>query len=161
MKKFVLASVAALVLASPAVAADFTGPRIGATVGFVDDSFAGTDTFTYGVNAGYDIDLGTSVAGVTVEYQDSDEEALSRDLAVTGRFGVKAGEKALVYGLAGYTNLGVDTVGENVHLDGVRVGGGVEFAFTDSVYANTEYRYSNYEQDVDGHQMLVGLGFRF
>ena len=161
MKKFVLASVAALVLATPSYAAEFSGARIGATAGFVDEDFAGTNTFTYGVNAGYDFDLGKTVAGATVEWQGSDEDALSRDLAVTGRFGVKAGDKALVYALAGYTNLGVDTPGDNVHLDGARVGAGVELAFSPRFYGQVEYRYSNYELDVDGHQMLVGLGVRF
>ena len=161
MKKLVLASVAALAIATPSVAAEFSGPRVGANIGFVDEDFGGTETFTYGFNAGYDFDLGNSVAGVTFEYQDSDEEALSRDLSVTGRLGAKVGQNALLYGLAGYTNLGVDTVGDNVHLDGARVGAGAELAFTPQLFGNVEYRYSNYEQDVDGHQMLVGVGFRF
>jgi outer membrane immunogenic protein len=161
LKKIVLASVAALAFATPSFAAEFSGARVGATVGFVDEDFAGTEAFTYGVNAGYDFDLGKTVVGATVEWQDSDEETLSRDLAITGRFGVKAGKKVLVYGLAGYTNLGVDTAGDNVHLDGVRAGAGVEVAFTPQVFGQVEYRYSNYELDIDGHQMLVGLGFRF
>ena len=162
MKKIVLASVAALAFASPSFAADFAGPRVGANVGFADDHFAGTDSFTYGVNAGYDFDLGTTVAGVTVEYQDSDNDDLSRDLSVTGRLGAKVGQQALVYALAGYTNLGVNIpAADDVHLDGARVGAGVEVAVTPRVFANAEYRYSNYEQGLDGHQMLAGLGFRF
>lgn len=159
MKKIIIASVAALALSTPAFAADFTGPRVGATIGFVDDDFAGTEAFTYGANIGYDFDLGKLVAGGTLEYQDSGEEGIGRDLSATARIGGKVGENALLYALAGYTNLGVE--GTNVELDGVRVGAGAEFAVGSNVYANAEYRYSNYELGVEAHQMLVGLGYRF
>jgi outer membrane immunogenic protein len=161
MKNIVLASLAALAFATPAAAADFSGPRVGAVIGLADDDFAGSEAFTYGVNAGYDFDLGSTVAGITVEYQDTSEDGLRRDLSAVGRYGFKAGDAALVYGLAGYTNLGVEALGFETELDGVRVGGGVEYALTDQVYANVEYRYSNYEADLDTHQFAAGLGFRF
>jgi outer membrane immunogenic protein len=159
MKKFILASVAALTLASPAFAADFTGPRVGATVGFADDDFAGFEAFTYGVNAGYDIAMGKAVVGATVEYQDSSEDGLGRDLSAVVRAGGKASDNVLLYGLLGYTNLGIE--GTSVELDGVRVGAGTEVAFGSKVYGQFEYRYSNYELDGEAHQMVVGLGVRF
>jgi outer membrane immunogenic protein len=160
MNKFVfVASLLALTASAPALAADFTGPRVGATIGFADDDFAGTEAFTYGVNAGYDFDLGKLVVGGTVEYQDSSEDGVGRDISATARLGGKVGERVLIYGLAGYTNLGVEDT--NIELDGFRVGAGVEVAITPHVYGQVEYRYSNYELDVDTHQMLLGIGYRF
>lgn len=159
-------SVAALACAfaasSPAFAQDgtytFTGPRIGGHVGFADDDAIGTEAFTFGVNAGYDFAIGERViAGATVEYQDSTEDGFSRDLSATARVGGRVGDRVLIYGLAGYTNLRV--VG--INLDGVRVGAGVEVAANRNVYVNAEYRYSNYELGADGFQTLVGIGFRF
>ena len=164
MKTALLASLAALALSipalsTPALAADFTGPRVGANIGFADDDFAGTEAFTYGVNVGYDFDLGGLVAGGTLEYQDSEEDGFGRDLSVVARLGGKAGENVLLYGLAGYTNLSVE--GTGIELDGYRLGAGVEVAFTDNVYGNFEYRYSNYELDAEAHQMVIGIGYRF
>ncbi|TFI56815.1 porin family protein [Sphingomonas parva] len=159
MKKIIPVAVAAATLfAAPAFAqsANFAGPRVGATVGFADDDFLGTETFTYGANVGYDFDLGNAVVGVTGEYQDSDDTG--RDLSIVARAGAPVGSKALVYGLAGYTNLGSGT---GFSLDGARVGAGVEVAVTPNVFLNLEQRYSNYEAGVDGFQTVAGLGFRF
>lgn len=159
MKKIIFASVAALALSTPAMAADFAGPYVGATVGLLDDDFAGTEVFTYGVNAGYDFDLGSTVAGVAVEYQDSSEDGVGRDLSAVGRYGFKAGENALVYGLLGYSNFAID--GTGVELDGVRAGAGVELGFGTGLLGKFEYRYSNYELGAELHQFVVGVGFRF
>lgn len=157
MNKVIVASLVALTLSAPAVAADFTGARVGVNLGFADDDFAGTEAFTYGVEAGYDFDLGTTIAGVTAEYQDSSEDGLDRDLSVAARLGFKAGENALVYGLVGYTNLKA----AGFKLDGARLGAGAEFALGTNAYAKAEYRYSDYELGLDAHQMLAGVGFRF
>ena len=161
MKKFILASVAALAFATPAFAADFAGPHVGAAVGFMDDDFLGTSAFAYGVNAGIDGQVGNIVAGVGVEYQDSDEDAVSRELSATIRLGTVVGERALVYGVAGYTNLGVEAPGKNPTLDGARFGVGVDFEITPQFYANAETRYSNYEHGLTGYQTVAGVGFRF
>lgn len=45
-------------------------------------------------------------------------------------------------------------VSEN--LDGFRVGTGVERSFMRNVYGKVEYRYSNYAQDFERHQVLAG-----
>lgn len=159
MKKIVFASLAALAFAAPAYAADFTGARIGANVGFADDDAFGTEAFTYGVNVGYDVAFGKVVVGATAEIQESPEDFVGRDLSVTARIGGLVGERALVYGLAGYTNLGTEELAGK--LDGYRVGLGAEVALADHVYSTVEYRYSNYEAGVDAHQMLLGIGYRF
>ena len=158
VRNLIIAAVSLVAFTAPAAAAEFSGPRVGANVGFIDDDIFGTETFTYGANAGFDWDLGTTVVGLTGEYQDSEDTG--RDLSASVRFGVKAGSNALVYGTAGYTNLGVGS-GTGVHLDGVRVGAGLEFAVGKNAYLNVEQRYANYELGVDGFQTVVGAGFRF
>jgi outer membrane immunogenic protein len=164
MKKFIALALAATTLAaSPAFAQDtavpsFSGPRVGANVGFADDDAFGTETFTYAGNVGYDANLGNAVVGITGEYQDSEDSG--RDLSIVGRVGAPLGSSALIYGLAGYTNLGVGS-GTGIHLDGYRVGGGVEVGMGRNLYLNVEQRYSNYEAGVDGFQTVAGIGFRF
>jgi outer membrane immunogenic protein len=132
--------------------------------------------------------MGGAVVGVEAEASDSTvDECVSdvtlvgdqlcadagRDLYVGGRVGAVVSPNVLLYGKAGYTNarLSLDyddgTVAtaadfeEGENLDGLRVGGGVEVGLSSNVYAKTEYRYSNYEQGFDRHQVVAGLGVRF
>jgi outer membrane immunogenic protein len=151
-------AVALAMFASPAAAADFAGPRAGVNAGYADDG--GEGAFTYAANVGYDFDLGGAIVGVTAELGDSDETG--RDIAFGARVGgvVSVGGEpgnVLVYIHGGYTNLNA----AGVNFEGVRAGLGAEWAVTSNVYLNTEYRYSNYDSDVDFHQGVVGIGFRF
>lgn len=113
-----------------------------------------------------------------------------RDLYVGGRLGFVAGPSTLVYGKAGYTNTSVEaaTAGNNdrfeldSNIDGWRLGAGIEQLFGPNAFGKIEYRYSNYNNldfsddfdlddfrsedfdtdiDLDRHQVVVGLGFRF
>ena len=119
-----------------------------------------------------DSSLAECVSDVTIA---GDELCIGagRDLYVGGRVGGAVARNVLLYGKAGYTNtrLSLDyedgtagtaadfSVGEN--LDGVRVGGGIELSLGTNAYAKAEYRYSNYEQGFDRHQVVGGFGFRF
>ena len=47
------------------------------------------------------------------------------------------------------------------NLDGVRVGAGAQFGIGANSYIRTEYRYSNYQDGFDRHQVVGGFGFRF
>lgn len=184
---------AATALATPAMAQDvanFTGPRVEALVGYesFDVDEGSEDGVTYAIAAGYDFDLGGAIAGVEVEYGDSDvggcldgvlvstdELCFSgkRDLYAGARVGFVVGSNLLLYGKAGYSNaqVGLDyedgTAGTTNdfsvedELDGVRVGAGAEFALGTNLYLKGEYRYSNYEQGFSKHQGMAGLGFRF
>ena len=113
-----------------------------------------------------------------------------RDIYVGGRIGFLAAPTTLVYAKAGYTNTSIEAAtdggNENFELDsnvdGYRIGAGVEQLFGPNVFGKLEYRYSNYNNldfsddfdfddlraedidqdiDLDRHQVVVGLGFRF
>lgn len=113
-----------------------------------------------------------------------------RDLYVGGRVGFPVAPTTLLYGKLGYTNTSLEasTEGGNerfeldTNIDGYRVGAGIEQLFGPNAYGKVEYRYSNYNNldfsddfdfdnfesedfdtniDLDRHQVLVGLGFRF
>jgi outer membrane immunogenic protein len=168
----------------------FSGARTEAVVGYDTTDVEGenSDGIVYGAQVGYDIQSGNAVFGVEGEATDStvdecvqdvditgDELCLQagRDLYVGGRAGVVVSPSMLLYGKAGYTNGRVaieyddGTAGtaldfeEGENLDGVRVGGGLEMAIGSNAYAKAEYRYSNYEQGFDRHQVVGGIGLRF
>jgi outer membrane immunogenic protein len=113
-----------------------------------------------------------------------------RDIYVGGRLGFKATPTTLVYGKAGYTNTSLEAgfAGDgdefelDTNVDGWRLGAGVEQLFGPNMYGKLEYRYSNYNNldfsddfdlgdlepedfdtdiDLDRHQVMLGLGFRF
>ena len=41
------------------------------------------------------------------------------------------------------------------------LGVGAQIGLGSNAYLKTEYRYSNYQDGVDRHQVVGGLGFRF
>jgi outer membrane immunogenic protein len=167
MTRIALLAATALAAATPAVAQNapvaetaatgpgFNGPRIGLNLGIADDDFAGTDAKTFGVELGYDYDLGNAVVGIVGEVQNSDETG--REYALGGRAGFKPSQSLLVYGTASYANLKV----AGIKLDGVRFGGGIEALVSPNVAFKVEQRYTNYEYDVDTWQTVAGVDFHF
>jgi len=182
------ATAAAPAFAQDSAAPNMGGFRLEGLVGYETtdiDEDQGTDGLIYGVGVGFDVQSGRTVFGVEAEAMESeiDECVVSglaagdklcadagRDLYIGGRAGVVVGTNSLVYAKAGYTNTRFElefdpAVGNTTtvkdDLDGVRVGGGVQFGLGTNLYAKAEYRYSNYEQGFDKHQGLVGLGFKF
>jgi len=171
------AIVAASVIASPAMAedGDFSGVKATAIAGYdnIDLNIAGVDSvdgFLYGVALGYDHQSGNIVYGVEVEATESTGEIsnaagtaeVGRDLYAGGRLGFVAGDKALIYTKAGYTNARSSSPGlGGANGDGFRVGGGVEYKLSEKIFARGEYRYSDYEAGVSRHQGLIGLGVKF
>ncbi len=156
MKKLILA-LAALTASMPAVAQDFAGPRVGVNLGVADDDFLGTETVTWGVEAGYDWNLSGTIVGAQVEYQDDFDDELGRELAVTGRVGMPIGQRSIVFVSTGYSNLDLDVT----ELDGVRFGAGLEVSTGSGALFKFEQRYNNYERDLELWQTLVGVGYRF
>lgn len=164
MKKIVIAASAAVLAMSAqnAFAQDastFTGPRIGVEIGMADDDFLGSEETTWGVNAGYDADLGGFVLGGTVSYTGifDDEGSDFEELGIGVRAGAKAGDNALVYATVGYSDIDVYGVG----VDGVKLGLGIELASSGGFYGQLETRYGSYDYDIDLYQTVVGVGYRF
>lgn len=166
------------------------GFRIEGLIGYDHPSIADEDTdgVVYGMGVGYDFQSGNAIFGIEAEATDSsaDETATgvalpgdtlrvraSRDLYVGGRAGFGIGGNSLIYAKAGYTNARVrvdyedGTAGtvadftDRTNLDGVRAGVGAQIGLGSNAYIRTEYRYSNYQDGVDRHQVVGGLGFRF
>ena len=187
MKKyaFVLASLAVVAAAAPAQAEGFRAEVHGGwdNVSADGDSESG---LAYGIGLGYDhavggdwtigLDLSADLSstkecetGVVVA---NDEACLraGRDLAAALRIGRKVSESGTIYALAGYTNArfrldyttpaGVLTR-DHENLDGFRLGAGYQHGFGGRTYGKVEYRYSNDENDVSRHQLLLGVGVNF
>jgi len=169
-------SLAALA-ASPAIAqdADFQGPRAEVVGGWdnVDVSGGSKSGFVYGGALGYDVQRGNlvfgpeaEITGSTTKESDAGLTAKARrDLYAGLRVGYVVAPNTLIYAKGGYSNARVVVEGANFrlsdNLDGFRVGGGVQHNFGQRFYGKVEYRYSNYEQDFQRHQVLAGLGVRF
>ncbi len=178
MKKIALALVALSAVATPAFAQDeaapFTGGYVSGVVGYdiLDLNSSGIDNpdgVVYGVNAGYDFQSGNTLFGIEGEVTESTGEikvgntvaaSAGRDLYIGGRVGFVSG-RTLVYGKVGYTNARVETIVGDENGDGIRVGGGAEVKLNQNLFGKVEYRYSNYEADVERHQIVAGLGVRF
>jgi outer membrane immunogenic protein len=167
----------------------YTGVRVEGLVGWDRPQSSGdhADGVAYGVGLGYDFQTGGAVLGIEGEASDSTaKECINsfaiagdrlcsktgRDLYVGGRVGAVVGRSTLLYAKAGYTNArseatynsnlaGSTIVSSHDSLDGFRVGAGVEQAVGRKAFVKAEYRYSNYEQGVDRHQVVAGLGIRF
>jgi outer membrane immunogenic protein len=167
-----------------------SGLRVEGIVGYDRNRVEGDSAngVVYGAGVGYDFAAGGAVIGIEGEISDSTSDQcvsgvnragdtlcgqFGRDLYVGGRVGGRIGPNSLVYAKAGYTNqrialdyqdglpgtTGDFTIGSN--LDGLRVGAGVELGIGPNSYVKSEYRYSNYEQGFDRHQVVAGFGFRF
>ncbi|MBB5719066.1 outer membrane immunogenic protein [Stakelama sediminis] len=185
MRMLALTALGAVVVATPAFAqtgpqVPFNGPRVGVVAGYdgispgssQDSNIDGTDRtasgLLYGVDAGYDVNLGHAVIGVDGEvdgstakvnpYDGSDNYfgygrvKAGRDLYIGARAGILATPTTLIYAKGGYTNARLDVTatdgtladGRHFNLDGFRVGAGVEKQLTPTSYVKLEYRYSNY-----------------
>jgi outer membrane immunogenic protein len=185
------AGIAAPALAQDAGADNgrFTGFRVEGLAGYDRVNADGhSDGVTYGAGVGYDFQAGNMVVGIEGEAADSTvDECVSgtvtiadslcvkagRDLYAGGRIGAVVGSNTLLYAKAGYTNARVNSDYEdgtagtaadfNLHqnLDGIRAGVGAEFGVGSNAFIKAEYRYSNYEQGIERHQGVVGVGLRF
>lgn len=141
-----------------------------------------TDGAVFGLGAGYDFAVGKTVAlGVDLEATessagftetdgtDSVRFRAGRDLYAGFRLTTALSDRMNLYFKAGYTNarfkadLITPTFTETIEGDaeGVRVGAGLQFSLGSSAYIGGEYRYSNYESDLERNQAVATLGFRF
>jgi len=194
-KTLALAALVAGLAATPALAQG--GLYVGAIGGYegldvesADGSVtAEADSAVYGVNAGYDLSLGSAFVGVEGELSTSSGSTRfpstftgARDgLDADGQYylGARAGF-ALTPGIAAYGKIGytaLDTkaftssgsladVKENA--GGLRYGGGLQVQLPGPLEARLEYRRSRYKDVADGtygdlntDQVVAGVGVRF
>lgn len=164
------AAVAAAAVSAPAFAQDaapFTGPRAGVTAGY--DSFSDEDGFAYGLTAGYDVEITPGLTfGPEVSFSDTTVGAggteISRDLAASVRLGYVLTPQILAFGKVGYANTRLEASNSNLgfSVEGVRFGGGLEYALTGNTYISAEYQRTEYEDNIGGRDAgVVGIGFRF
>lgn len=164
-----LVAAAALAVAAPAFAQDaapFTGARIGATLGY--DKTHDQDGVEYGGAIGYDLALTPKITlGAETTLEDSTTKFAgihaSRDLAVSARAGYVLTPQILAFAKVGYDTTRVEFAGAgHTNLEGVRFGGGLEYAVTPKTYISAEYRRTEYENNFGGRDAgVVGVGFRF
>lgn len=171
MRTAIFVGIAAAVISAPALAQSdegaFTGPRLGVTSGY--DKMNDHDGATYGVSAGYDLAVTPKIrAGVETGLAESTASTgtidNSRDLSASARLGYVVNPKVMAYGKVGYASSRFEATGTGTGaaLEGVRYGGGVEFAATPRTYVSAEYQRTEYEQGVGGRDAaMVGVGLRF
>lgn len=194
------AGVAAVALASaPLAAQTFEGPYVGAQIGYNHDSYGkvdsrlgqlgiddSRDSFTGGVDAGYDHHLSNRIVvgaegGFDLGANDSLAARRGSGFAsinprysfnVSARAGYLVNPKTLVYVRGGYENVDARATFANATgsardsrtYDGWMAGGGVERYLTDKVSARVEYRYSDLGgSDTRWHrqQGLFGISYHF
>lgn len=143
-----------------------------------------------GIEAEYVESTGKQESDETIDAPFTSRIETGRDIYVGGRIGFKAGPSTLVYGKAGYTNTSIEGAFEDdvdrfefdSNADGWRLGAGVEQMLGSNSFAKLEYRYSKYNNldfsddfdasdfdaenidtdiDLDRHQIMAGVGFRF
>lgn len=157
----------------------------------VEGDVDGSEGVTYGVTAGYDFAVGNNFyigpeAELSTSSIDECEGGVERagdllcleagrDIYVGARFGTRVGpnRNVFLYAGGGYTNtefratydanLAGNTGDFDVteEVDGFRLKAGAEFDIFRNAYVRAEYRYSNYDGDIDRHQAVAGVGLRF
>ena len=196
MKK-ILAVAAILAGSASAPALAQGGPFVGVIAGYEgievesgDGSVSADASSTvYGVNAGYDLSLGSAFVGVEGELSTSggstefpDSFSGARDsLDANGQYylGARAGialtPGVAAYGKIGYTSLSTKAFTSSGTLDdleenagGIRYGAGLQLQLPGPLEGRVEYRRSRYKDVNDGtfgdattNQLVGGLGLRF
>ena len=150
---------------------------------------ADADSAVYGVNAGYDLSLGSAFVGVEGELSTSNGSAEFPDSFSGARDGLEANGQYYIgaragmaltpgiaaYGKVGYTSLDTEAFTSSGSLDdldenagGIRFGGGVQVQLPGPLEGRLEYRRSRYK-DLDEagfgnattDQVVAGVGVRF
>lgn len=183
MKKLIapLAIAITALTATPALAADFVGPRVEARAGFEDvdidvgSATIGGNGLVVGAGIGGDIavvdrvrlglDLGAEMAYDDVHKYGPVSLDAEREFEVSARLGYVVGESVLVYGRAGLANkmfeVNLDTLRAATKESGFRYGAGVEVAVAGPLYVKAEYRVTDFHEGVQSEGAVAALGLRF
>ena len=197
----VFAAMAAGFVAMPALAQDGGGAPggffVGALAGYEGLEVTSTSgsvtadasSAVYGINAGYDLNLGNAFVGVEGELSTSNGSAafpnsvagVREGLEANGQYylGARAGlaltPGIAAYGKAGYTALDTRAFTQSGSLgdledntSGLRFGGGIQVQLPGPLEARLEYRRSTYKDLADASQdrastdqVVAGIGLRF
>lgn len=90
---------------------------------------------------------------------------------ISGRAGYEVTDNVLLYGRVGWARTrfsGLEPTGRTT-LDGIRFGGGAEYAITDNIALRTEFTRTDYERkrssdrrfDTAQNRLTLGIGYRF
>lgn len=193
-----LAALAAGLAATPAMAQSTGGLYVGALGGYegidvesADGSIsANADSAVYGINAGYDLSLGSAFVGVEGELSTSNGDTEFPDSFGGAREGLEANGQYYIgaragfaltpgiaaYGKVGYTSLDTKAFTSSGSLDelednagGIRFGGGLQVQLPGPLEGRVEYRRSKYKDvigdgtfgDATTDQVVAGVGVRF
>ena len=177
----------------------WTGFYLGLNAGVIGADFSkaarfidGKAGFTGGVTAGYNHQISNIVLGIEGDYNYSGAGGrgpsplvpllvrgeLNSFGTIRGRLGV-AFDRALLYGTGGYafgnTKIDGGILGGSATQHGYAVGGGLEYAFTQSISAKAEYLYmplnsksnapaalvTGNKAGVDSNVVRAGVNYRF
>ncbi|MDA5093783.1 outer membrane beta-barrel protein [Aliiroseovarius sp. KMU-50] len=128
---------------------DWTGPYVGAQIGYGDVNAsvgaANGDGIIGGIIAGYDFDMGDWVLGVGLDYDFAEIDVgtattLENILRVKARGGRKVGS-GLIYGTAGYAHASTSSLGSD---GGFFVGAGYEQRISDRFSFGAEVLYHEF-----------------
>jgi outer membrane immunogenic protein len=154
--------------------ADWTGGWIGGHLGYgdVDAGANGDDGVIYGLGGGYDYDFGSWVAGVGLDWTETDidlgtgTDQLNDIARLKFRVGADLG-RTLVYATAGPARASADIGGVSGHDNGWFGGIGADYALTDQwtvggeLLTNQFDDFNNTGTDIRATTATVNVGFRF
>lgn len=185
------AAATAAVVATPAMAAPFSGPYAGVEFGLdnyevqAEDVFATGDEFdglsgngvVGGVFAGYDVAVGNAFIGLEAKASLSDA-SLTIDNSVdsysirakesfgaTARAGVMLNDSTGVFARAGWANTKFKTnlagVTDSGNDDALVLGAGLQTRVGSAASVRVEYVRTDYDDFVKNNAVLAGLAFHF
>ena len=172
----------------PATAPTFSGFHVEALLGWDHTEILDDDQGAplYGIGLGYDYQTGRAVLGLEAEASESNNNGClgniiasgdrlctetGRDLYIGARAGIIVGPRVLLFAKSGYVITrfneeydpggGGAVITSHFNLDGLRVGGGAEFAISRNVFIRAEGRYTDYHNGGNRGALLGAFGFRF
>ena len=167
---FAALSSAALMAPGLAQAGDWTGAYAGVQLGYGDYSAnpgASDSGALYGVQLGYDYDMGNWVIGGRLDYTGTNIVIATTSFDSVARLGLRAGYdmgQGLAYGIAGATRATTSNAGNDT---GWFAGLGYEHMVRDQISVNAEllyHRHANFgitTSDVEATVLTIGLNYRF
>jgi len=187
----IAAAATAAVIATPAMAAPFSGPYVGVEFGLDNYEVQAEDVLVTGdrydglsgngvvggVFAGYDVAVGNaffgvegkaslSDAGLTVDNSvDSLRIRAKESFGATARAGVMLNDNTGVYARAGWANTkfkaNLNGVRESDNEDGLVLGAGLQSRIDPAASVRVEYVRTDYDDFVKNNAVLAGLAFHF